>query len=114
MDQLTTEVRSQQWLQMVRDQKASGLTVKDWCREQHISENCFYYRQHKLRLAAGDMVSQFVEITQSAGIKQLPQHLDNLNMNSAASITSGKVVIGLSNQASEELISRIVRVLNAQ
>lgn len=114
MDQLTTEIRSQQWLQMVRDQKASGLTVKDWCREQHISENCFYYRQHKLRLAAGDMVSQFVEITQPVGVKQLPQHLDNLNIDSAASITAGKVVISLSNQASEELISRIVRVLNAQ
>ena len=114
MDQITTNVRSQQWLQMIRDQKTSGLTVKDWCREQHISENCFYYRQHKLRLSAGDMVSQFVEITQPAGGRQLSPHLENLNIDSAASITSGKVVIGLSNQASEELIARIVRVLNAQ
>ena len=114
MEQLTTNIRNQQWLQMIRDQKASGLTVKDWCREQHISENCFYYRQHKLRLAAGDMVTQFVEITQPAGSRQVSPHLDNLNINSAASIVSGKVVIGLSNQASEELISRIVRVLNAQ
>ena len=114
MDQLTTNVRSQQWLQMIRDQKASGLSVKAWCREQHISENCFYYRQHKLRLAAGDMVTQFVEITQPSGDRQLSLHHENLNINNAASIISGKVMIGLSNQASEELISRIVRVLNAQ
>ena len=40
--------------------------------------------------------------------------LENLKTNSAASIVSGRVVVGLSNQASEELISRIVRVLNAQ
>ena len=114
MDQLTTNVRSQQWLQMVRDQKASGLTVRDWCREQHISENCFYYRQNKLRHAAGDIASHFVEITQPADGKQFPQYLENQNINSAASIASGKVVVSLSNQASEELISRIVRVLNAQ
>ena len=114
MEQLTTNVRNQQWLQMIRDQKASGLTVKDWCREQHISENCFYYRQQKLRLAAGDMITQFVEITQPAENKQLSSHLENINIDSAASIISGKVVIDLSNQASEELISRIVRVLNAQ
>ena len=114
MEQLTTEIRNQQWLQMIQDQKSSGLTVKDWCLENHISENCFYYRQHKLRMAAAGMVSQFVEITRSAGSRQLSQHLENQNINSAASIVSGKVVIGLSNQASEELIRRIVRVLNAQ
>jgi hypothetical protein len=55
-----------------------------------------------------------VEITQPAENKQLSSHLENINIDSAASIISGKVVIGLSNQASEELISRIVRVLNAQ
>ena len=114
MDQLTTNVRSQQWLQMIRDQKASGLTVKDWCREQHISENCFFYRQRYLRRCAGEALPQFVEIQQPIGGGQLSPHLENQNIDSAASIISGKVVISLSNQASEELISRIVRVLNAQ
>ena len=28
MDQLTTSIRSQQWLQMVQEQKASGLTIE--------------------------------------------------------------------------------------
>ena len=110
MDQLTTNVRNQQWLQMVQDQKSSGLTVKDWCLENHISENCFYYRQHKLRMSAAGLVSQFVEVKQQPAA----EHHENFIHNSAARISAGNLAIDLFNQASEELISRIVRVLNAQ
>ncbi len=111
MDQLTTDVRSQLWLQMIRAQKESGLSIKAWCLENNISENCFYYRQRYLRRCAGQaLTGQFVEIQQPAAA---PHH-DNFIHNSVASIVSGKVVIGLSNQVSEELISRIVRALNAQ
>ena len=108
MDQLTTNVRYQGWLQMLNMQKESGLTVKQWCLENHISQHCFYYRQQKLRERAGEALRQFVEIRQPLA----EQHPDNLN--SVASVTSSKVVIELNNNASEELISRIVRVLNAQ
>ena len=101
MNQLTANVRSQQWLQMIQDQKASGLTVRDWCREQHISENCFYYRQNKLRISAGDVLVNFVEITGPVKDEQLSQHIDNQNINCAASIASGKVLINLNNNASE-------------
>jgi len=111
MDQLTTNVRSQQWLQMIRDQKESGLSIQAWCRENNISENCFYYRQRCLRRCAGQaLAGQFVEIQQPAAA---PNH-DNFIHNSAARITDGKLAVELSNQASQELISRIVRALNAQ
>ena len=113
MDQLTNNIRNQQWLQMVRDQKQSGMTVEAWCRDNNISKHAFYYRQHKLREEAGTVLSRFVEV-QAPQASSYPdqKYLDNIN--SAASVTCGNVVIGLSNQASEELICRIVRVLNAQ
>ena len=41
MDQLVTTVRNQQWLAMESEQKKSGLTIKVWCSEKGISENCF-------------------------------------------------------------------------
>ena len=113
MDQLTTSIRSQQWLQMVRDQKESGMTVEAWCRDNNISKHAFYYRQHKLREEAGAILSRFVEV-QAPQTSLLPDQKDLENLNSAASIACGKVVIGLNNHASEELIARIVRVLNAQ
>jgi len=111
MDQLTTNIRNQSWMQMLQAQKASGLTIKQWCLENQISEHCFYYRQQKLRQSAGEALQQFVEIQQPVAAP----HLENNTMtNSAAQIQAGRAVIELNNNASEELISRIVRVLNAQ
>jgi hypothetical protein len=113
MDQLTINIRCQQWLQMIQEQKASGLTIEAWCRENNISKHCYYYRLKKLRQEAGARISRFVEV-QAPQTSLLPDQKDLENLNSAASIACGKVVIGLSNHASEELISRIVRVINAQ
>ena len=113
MDQLTTNIRSQQWLQMIQDQKSSGMTVEAWCRDNNISKHAFYYRQHKLREEAGQALSRFVEV-QAPQMSPSPDQKYHENLNSAAFITYGNVVIGLNNNASEELISRIVRSLNAQ
>ena len=68
MDQLVTTVREHQWLTMVNEQKRSGLTIKAWCSENGISENSFYYRQHKLRKRIGSAIPSFVEIKPPAGI----------------------------------------------
>ena len=111
MDQLTTNIRRQHWMQMIQDQKASGLTIKQWCQENNISQHCYYYRQQKLRQSAGEALQQFVEIQQPAAAT----HIEKETLtDSAAQIHTGRFVIGLNNNASEELISKIVRVLNAQ
>ena len=109
MHQLVAQVRTQQWITMIREQRASGLSVKSWYIEKHISENCFYYRQRRIREIVGNEIPQFVEVHQ-------PDHPTVENTESiaaAAIIRSGKIQIALSNSASEELIARIVRTLNA-
>ena len=37
---------------MLREQKESGLSVKEWCQEQGLAEHIYYYRLRKLRRAA--------------------------------------------------------------
>lgn len=109
MHQLVAQVRTQQWITMIREQRASGLSVKSWCIEKHISENCFYYRQRRIREIVGNEIPEFVEIHQ-------PDHSAAENPNNittTAVIQSGRIQISLSNSASEELISRIMRNLNA-
>ena len=94
---------------MVLEQRNSGQTVKSWCKENHISENCFYYRQHRIRELIENEVPRFVEIHQ-------PDHSAAENPNNittTAVIQSGRIRISLSNSASEELIARIMRNLNA-
>lgn len=111
MDQLVTTVREKQWLAMLGEQKESGLTIKDWCRENGISENSFYYRQNKLRKRIGSALPTFVELKppiQAMGTS----HLENLNR--VASIHVGDVTVTLSNQASCDLIRNIMEALHAK
>ena len=110
MNQLVTQVRTQQWITMVREQRNSDLTVKSWCKENHISENCFYYRQHRIRELIEGKIPKFIEIHQP----DIPVAGNVEPLKSAAIIRSGKLQIDLDNSASEELIARIVRALNAQ
>lgn len=117
MSQVVSNVRNQQWMAMIHDQKSSGLSIREWCRNHSISENCFFYRQRKLREIAEKNIPQFVEINQpedpAASLMQSEQmNLDNER--SSATIRYGKITIALDDSASEELIGKIVRVLNAQ
>lgn len=113
MDQLVTTVREQQWLAMLEEQKRSGLSIKAWCRENGVSENCFYYRQQKLRQRIGSALTQFVEIKPPAHLAAEAPHLENINSAATIRFHNG-IVISLSNQASGDLIRSIVEALNAQ
>lgn len=111
MDQLVTNIRDHEWINMIQEQKASGLTIDAWCREKKISRNCFYYRQRRLRRQFMEALPQFVELNPPAAPEiQETTHLENFN--STARITIGGVSIELSNAASEELIGRIVRAVH--
>ena len=51
MDNFTKEYRLQQWALMVQEQKQSGLTVKEWCSQNNVTKDAFFYRQHRVRTA---------------------------------------------------------------
>ena len=42
-------VQLQQWMEMVGARQNSGLTVKEWCAKEGLSENSYYYRLKVVR-----------------------------------------------------------------
>ena len=52
------EYQLQEWSGMLRQRKESGLSVKEWCREQGLAEHVYYYRLRKLRQAACTALEQ--------------------------------------------------------
>ena len=50
MDKITSDVRRQQWLDIIQACNASGLTKKAWCEQNGINIKSFYYRYFKLLL----------------------------------------------------------------
>ena len=45
----TTEIRTEQWRQIVLEANGSSLTKKEFCRQNGIKEKQFYYWQRKIR-----------------------------------------------------------------
>ncbi len=61
--QVRSAYREQQWMEIIRDCRASGLSNKAYCQEKGISEKTFYYWLRKLRTAAAEGFSpQIVEL----------------------------------------------------
>ena len=58
ISEVKQEYQLQEWSGMLRQRKESGLSVKEWCREQGLAEHIYYYRLRKLRQAACTALEQ--------------------------------------------------------
>ena len=45
------QIKLRKWLEMIQERKASGQTVKAWCKENGICTKTYYYRLRSIRLA---------------------------------------------------------------
>ena len=60
--QVRNEYRRQQWTQIIRECQSSGLSNKEYCRQQGIPEKTYYYWLRKLRSAAAEGIPQIEEV----------------------------------------------------
>ena len=60
--QVRNEYRKQQWMQIIRDCQNSGLSNKEYCQQNGISEKTYYYWLRKLRTTVAESVPQIVEM----------------------------------------------------
>lgn len=103
--ELKKEYQLQQWAGTVKEQKESGLTVKQWCLEQGISEHAYYYRLHKVRQSMCNAL-EGVPSPQLAEIPVAP-HI-NTGMNIRISFSGSTVDI---SNAGLDAMEHILRVL---
>ena len=57
---------------MLHERQESGLSVKDWCLEQGISEHSYYYRLRRLRQMACNALEQ-AQLVQLAEVPLAPK-----------------------------------------
>ena len=68
ISEVKQEYRLQQWSGMLRERLESGLSVKEWCLEQGISEHSYYYRLRWLH----QMACTALEQTQPMQLAEVP------------------------------------------
>lgn len=49
VDKLSQEVKMQQWANLIKTCRESELSVKEWCKQNNIAEQTYYYWLKKIR-----------------------------------------------------------------
>lgn len=100
------EYQLQQWAGCVKEQKESGLTIRQWCSEQGISEHAYYYRLHKVRQSMCNVLEQ-APVSQLAEIPLSAPSGKGANLHIA--LSKGTVDI---TGAGLDVVERVLRVLS--
>jgi len=102
------QVRMSGWAAMVKQKKESGMTVKEWCAANGITEHAYYYRLRQLRKGV-------LEEMQTTAADSYPQFHKVEKSKAAAGvgirIRRGETVIEIDNQASDPLLAFLKEVL---
>lgn len=128
MDQCTHEVRAEYWRNIIKacGQRPAGQSAKKWMDENGICEQSYYHWQRKFRQQAYDQMKEkemlpsvtekaevsFAEIPYSPAVSRedIPG-VSEAGRTPAAVIRTSAMSIEISNQISESLLSRILRVV---
>lgn len=91
-----SEEKKQEWRDKFQKQRESGLTIKRWCLENHLTPQAFYYWRARLFPKPALSRSQFTEITHSKDVGlsiqyksfqiRLERHFDPLTLKKCLSI----------------------------
>lgn len=87
MDKIMTiknKVRINEWNEMVKTCRSSGLTVQQWCNLNNINIKTYYYRLRKVREAICEETHDIVQIplntADSAAASSIKINMGNLNI----------------------------------
>ena len=126
MDQITHDVRSSQWLEIITrcQNRPEGITAKQWMADNGISEKSYYYWLRKFRkqaysqmtetstaISVGNEIS-FAEVSippeQTANVAAFSSESSVEAIRPVAVIKNANISIALTNEISEGLLSRIL------
>ncbi len=121
---LRKQYRLQNWMEAIRDQKASGLSIRQWCEQHHVTKYQFYYRQRAVRAAMADAVkaeslpaSSSTEITvpvplnKKPAFVQVPQDFVPAAVGAVMRVRRGDVILEVSNDASDRILGLLREVI---
>ncbi len=131
MDKITHQVRAEHWAKIMNECINSGMPKTAWCRANGISEKQFFYWQRSLRREAFEN-SQNSSLPATVGsdqeltpVTQRTVSFPEIKLPSSSQSTApvfhpdlvirkGSLILEISNSASDELLSRIGGLLDAE
>lgn len=119
---LTTQYRYDRWVGIISERNASGLSIKDWCRQNNVKETSYYYWLKKIRHSMVESLNPDDRTDEVTFVPMLSQpksnELNHVNHDKTSSapqpeviIKLGEITIEFGNQTSQELILNVLRTL---
>lgn len=119
VSQTKRNIHLQEWSKLIQTQKSSGLPVRGWCKQNDIKTSTYYYWLRELRK---EMLKELPEPAKSESfptsfVEVNPVLISQENSSSSmleftkanAFLQIGAISVGLTNQASEKLITNLIR-----
>lgn len=94
--ELKTQMHMQEWAKWIEARQDSGLSIKEWCRQNNLPESRYYYYLKKLRLAACESLP--AESREGSQFALVPDHARASN---PVVMRGGNIKITLSNAVVE-------------
>jgi putative transposase len=113
IQKVTSEYRLSKWTQVLQEQKNSGQNIKDFCQENGISRNAYFYWQRKLRNAACMELSKLKEETVNCVPKGWMHLTQSQEIKSTLDIEAGGCRVTVDAGTDPELLKKVCRILRA-
>ncbi|SEP94720.1 IS66 family insertion sequence element accessory protein TnpA [Butyrivibrio sp. TB] len=111
------------WAALIKDQKDSGLTIRQWCDQKNVSFHAYNYWKHILKKSVVDSVMPDIvlisqPLVQSSNCEMiLPESGESHNSRilpdttTPVSISLGDVHIEIGASASDDVIANIIKAV---
>ena len=113
---IDSEIKMNQWIEIVRECRNSGQTVRSWCAEHDVIETSYYYWLRRIRTAACDTLPinsekshQIIPIN-IEDFKKEPEAIV-LSQSASVVIRLNSVVVEIQNGATSSLIENTLRAI---
>lgn len=108
------EVHLSKWSGIIKEQKASGLNVKEWCLANGVNRQQYFYWQRQLReITCEDLAIQQVKTLLPGDFVEISAPLEP-PMAGVITVRIGKGVVEISGETSGAAIESVIRALRGR
>lgn len=111
---MKTEYNLKQWQLIIQDCHNSGMKVNDWCKQNDVNRNSYYYWYRRVRDAACEALAEN-KVTVSSSFAPIPMNviesIDN-GYQGNLTISIGKAKIEVTENTSPDILRMVLEVLS--